>query len=105
MVRSRRGTPQDREVEMTGSSTKALCFGIALIGSLDWAGSAPSPLFILTQGEIRIPSDARLEQLERRGIATPPLNASGAPALKGTEESQDQQMERRSREIDQKAMK
>ena len=90
---------------MTVRPIPLLWFGIALVSSLDWAGSAPGPLFLLTQSEIRIPSDAQLEQLEREGITTPTLDVSGAPAMKGTEESQDQQMERRSREIDQKVMK
>jgi hypothetical protein len=90
---------------MSAKSTTALCFGIALVSSLDWAGSAPASLFVLTQGELRIPSDAQLEQLERQGIATPTLDVSDAPAMKGSEESQDRQMERRSRAIDQKVMK
>jgi hypothetical protein len=62
-------------------------------------------LFVLAEGEIRIPSDAQLEQLERQGVETPTLDVSGAPAMKGSEESQDRQMERRRRVIDREVMK
>jgi hypothetical protein len=82
-----------------------LFFGIALVSSIDRAADASGPLLMLTQSEIRIPTDAQLERLERGGMATSPLDVSDAPAMKGTEESQDQQMERRSRAIDQKVMK
>ena len=74
---------------MIAKPISAFCFGIALISSLE--GSV-APLLMLTQSEVRIPSDAQLERLEREGIATPTLDVSGAPAMKGTEESQDQQM-------------
>ena len=87
---------------MVAKLISAFCFGIALISSLERPGA---PLLVLTQSEIRIPSDAQLERLEREGIATPTLDVSGAPAMKGREESQDQQMERQSRAIDQKVMK
>jgi len=87
---------------MRAKPISAFCFGIALISSLE--GSV-APLLMLTQSEVRIPSDAQLERLEREGTATPTLDVSGAPAMKGTEESQDQQMERQSRAIDQKVMK
>ena len=87
---------------MIAKPISAFCFAIALISSLE--GSV-TPLLMLTQSEIRIPSDAQLERLEREGIATPTLDVGGAPAMKGTEESQDQQMERQSRAIDQKVMK
>ena len=90
---------------MTARPIPLLCFGIALVSSLHWAAGARGPLLVLTQSEVRIPSDAQLERLEREGIATPPLDVSDAPATKGTEESQDQQMDRRSRAIDQKVMK
>src|SRR3954471_1028593 len=79
---------------MIAKPISAFCFGIALISSLE--GSIV-PLLMLTQSEVRIPSDAQLERLEREGIATPTLDVSGAPAMKGTEESQDQRMERQSR--------
>src|SRR5215207_772857 len=87
---------------MIAKPISAFCFGIVLISSLD---GPVAPLLMLTQSEIRIPSDAQLERLEREGIATPTLDVSGAPAIKGTEESQDQQMERQSRAIDQKVTK
>ena len=87
---------------MRAKPISAFCFGIALISSLE---RPVAPLLMLTQSEVRIPSDAQLERLEREGTATPTLDVSGAPAMKGTEESQDQQMERQSRAIDQKVMK
>jgi hypothetical protein len=87
---------------MIAKPISAFCFGIALISSLEWP---VKPLLMLTQSEIRIPSDAQLERLEREGIVTPTLDVSGAPAMKGTEGSQNQQMERQSRAIDQKVMK
>ena len=72
----------------------AFCLGIALISSLE--GPA-APFLIPTQSETRIRSDAQVERLERAGIETPMHDVSGAPAMKGMEESQDQQMQRESR--------
>jgi len=46
-----------------------------------------------------------LERLERRGIATPPLDVSGSPVPKGSEESQIDQMDRQDKAIDEKLMR
>ena len=43
--------------------------------------------------------------LERRGIATPPLDVSGSPVPKGSEESQIDQMDRQDKAIDEKLMR
>jgi hypothetical protein len=42
----------------------------------------------LAQSEIRIPTDAELQRMERGGIATSPLGTSAGPKLKGSEEAQ-----------------
>ena len=64
-----------REKQMLRTTLTAVALSAALAG------------MVLAQAEIRIPSDSQLERLERRGIATPPLDVSGSPVPKGSEES------------------
>jgi hypothetical protein len=52
------------------------------------------PGLALAQSEIRIPTDAELQRMERGGIATSPLGTSAGPKLKGSEEAQNLQMDR-----------
>src|SRR5215217_4951571 len=65
-----------REKQMLRTTLTAVALSAALAG------------MVLAQAEIRIPSDSQLERLERSGIATPPLDVSGSPVPKGSEESQ-----------------
>ena len=59
----------------------------------------------LAQSEIRIPTDAELQRMERGGIATSPLGTSAGPKLKGSEEAQNLQMDRQDRMIESTARK
>src|SRR5215203_4882226 len=77
-----------REKQMFTTTLTAVALSAALAG------------MVLAQAEIRIPSDSQLERLERRGIATPPLDVSGSPVPKGSEESQIDQMDRQDKAID-----
>ena len=67
-----------REKQMLRTTLTAVALSAALAG------------MVLAQAEIRIPSDSQLERLERRGIATPPLDVSGSPVPKGSEAQIDQ---------------
>ena len=61
---------------------------------------------VLAQGEVRIPSDAQLERMEERGIATPPLDVSGIPSRpRGGQEAEIRHMDERARRIDEQLMK
>jgi hypothetical protein len=82
-----------REKQMLRTTLTAVALSAALAG------------MVLAQAEIRIPSDSQLERLERRGIATPPLDVSGSPVPKGSEESQIDQMDRQDKAIDEKLMR
>ena len=57
----------------------------------------------VAQAEIRIPSDAQLERMERHGIVTPPLYDGGLgrdPGIAGA----DRQMEEQAHRIDEKLL-
>jgi hypothetical protein len=60
---------------------------------------------VFAQGEVRIPSDAQLERMEERSIATPPLDVSGAPGRGLSEGGQIRQMDERARRIDDQLMR
>jgi hypothetical protein len=57
------------------------------------------------QGTVAIPSDAQLERMEERAITTDPLNASGARPMRGGEEAEIREMDRRAHRIDEQLMK
>jgi hypothetical protein len=105
---------------------KVLC--LALLTSLAWAAAA-APKAAATraadnvsndidqlageslqamqfaQVELQIPSAAQLDRMEREDIATPPLDVSGSPIPKGSEQSQIRRMDRQDRIIDDKVMR
>jgi len=56
-----------------------LAFAVATLG-VTWVNSAP---VAIAQAEIRIPTDAELDRMERNAIVTLPLDVGDAPALKG----------------------
>ena len=84
---------------------KAVVLSAALVMDIDTDLRLEGAGMVLAQAEIRIPSDSQLERLERRGIATPPLDVSGSPVPKGSEESQIDQMDRQDKAIDEKLMR
>jgi hypothetical protein len=60
---------------------------------------------VAAQGEVTIPSDAQLERMEERAITTNPLDDRGAPAVRGGEEAENLQMDRRAHRIDERLIK
>ena len=78
-----------------------LAFAVSTLG-VTWVNSAP---VAIAQAEIRIPTDAELDRMERKAIVTPPLDVGDAPALKGSEENQDLQMDRKDVIIDREVMR
>src|SRR4051794_26711956 len=58
----------------------------------------------LAQVEVQIPSATQLDRMEREDIATPPLDVSGSPVPRGSEQSQIRRMDRQDRIIDDKVM-
>jgi hypothetical protein len=90
--------------------------GIAVLlflGVGPWVARADASRITVAQGEIRIPSDADLERLERQGMATPPLDVGrqttrqpgAAAGEQRREEIENQQMDRQDRAIDQKVLR
>ena len=90
--------------------------GLALLlflGAAPGTARADAPRIAVAQGEIRIPSDADLERLERQGMATPPLDVGrqttrqpgAAASEQRREEIENQQMDRQDRAIDQKVLR
>ena len=73
---------------MLRTTLTAVALSAALVMDIDTDLRLEGAGMVLAQAEIRIPSDSQLERLERRGIATPPLDVSGSPVPKGSEESQ-----------------
>jgi hypothetical protein len=57
------------------------------------------------QGEVTIPRDAQLERMEERAITTNPLDDSGARSVRGGEEAEIRQMDRRAHQIDEQLLK
>ncbi|MGA0594709.1 hypothetical protein [Enterovirga sp. CN4-39] len=53
----------------------------------------------LAQAEIRIPSEADLQRMERRSITTPPLDVGAAPRI-SNEAAENAQLDQRARRID-----
>ena len=99
---------------MSRSLTCSIGLAVFLfLGAMPWASRADASRITVAQGEIRIPSDADLERLERQGMATPPLDAGrqttrqpGATAgEQRREEIENQQMDRQDRIIDQKVQR
>ena len=99
---------------MNRSPTYSICLAVVLfIGAMPWASRADASRITLAQGEIRIPSDADLERLERQGMATPPLDTGrqttrqpgAAVSEQRREEIENQQMNRQDRVIDQKVLR
>jgi hypothetical protein len=83
----------------------AVAIGLALAAATSGIARADTSPVAVAQAEIRIPSDAELDRMERKAIATPPLDVSGAPVLKGSERSQDLQMDRQDVIVDQEVMR
>src|SRR5215204_3393480 len=83
---------------------------LLILGTGSWGARADSRRIAVAQGEIRIPSDADLERLERQGMTTPPLDTGrqttrqpgAAMSEQRREEIENQQMDRQDRIIDQK---
>ena len=94
-----------REKQMLRTTLTAVALSAALVMDIDTDLRLEGAGMVLAQAEIRIPSDSQLERLERRGIATPPLDVSGSPVPKGSEESQIDQMDRQDKAIDEKLMR
>jgi hypothetical protein len=91
---------------MLRATLTAVALSAALVMDIDTDLRLEGAGMVLAQAEIRIPSDSQLERLERRGIATPPLDVSGSPPVpKGSEESQIDQMDRQDKAIDEKLMR
>jgi hypothetical protein len=61
------------------------------------------PRLVLAQAEIRIPSDAQLDRMERQGMATPPLDDGGG-AKDGGMAAQNREMEEQAHRIDEKLL-
>jgi hypothetical protein len=59
---------------------------------------------VVAQSEVQIPSDAQLERMEERAITTNPLDDSEARALRGGEQSENLQMDRRAHRIDEQLL-
>src|SRR3954470_19058941 len=68
------------------------------------AGGSGRPMR-LAQVEVQIPSATQLDRMEREDIATPPLDVSGSPVPKGSEQTQIRRMDRQDRIIDNKVMR
>src|SRR5215204_3181856 len=61
---------------MDRSPTCSIGLAVLLfLGAASGTARADASRIDVAQGEIRIPSDADLERLERQGMATPPLEA------------------------------
>lgn len=94
----------------TGTLAATLVCGIALSSQAlttvhtDMISTGADAGIVLALGEIRIPSDAQLERMEEQGIATPPLDVSGAPGRDLSEGAQIRQMDERARRIDKELM-
>ena len=73
------------------------------LGVLVSLASASYASHIVLAQDVRIPSERQLERMERQDIITPPL--STGPAETGSLESQDQRMDRRAREVDERVMR
>jgi len=59
---------------------------------------------VLAQGKMRVPSDADLERMQERAIATPPIDTGAAGGKRADEETEIRQMDQRARRIDQDLM-
>jgi hypothetical protein len=99
---------------MDRSPTFSIGLAVLLfIGAAQGTAGADASRITVAQGEIRIPSDADLERLERQGMATPPLEAGrqttrqpgAAMSEQRREEIENQQMDRQDRAIDQKVLR
>ena len=66
--------------------------------------SAAERGIVLAQGEMRVPSDADLERMQQRAIATPPIDTGAAGGKHADEETEIRQMDQRARRIDQDLM-
>jgi hypothetical protein len=86
---------------------------LLFLGAAPGTAGADARRIVVAQGEIRIPSDADLERLERQGMATPPPEAGrqttrqpgAAAGEQRREEIENQQMDRQDRVIDQKVLR
>ena len=58
----------------------------------------------VAQAEVRIPSEAQIDRMERDAISTPPLDVSDG-AQTGGEAAEIRQMDRRAHSIDEKLLK
>ena len=99
---------------MDRPSTCSIGLAVLLfLGAAPGTARADASRITVAQGEIRIPSDADLERLERQGMATPPLDAGrqttrqpgAAMSEQRREEIENQQMDRQDRAIDQKVLR
>ena len=99
---------------MDRPSTYGIGLAVLLfLGAAPGTARADASPITLAQGEIRIPSDADLERLERQSMATPPLDTGrqttrqpgAAVSEQRREEIENQQMDRQDRAIDQKVLR
>ncbi len=60
---------------------------------------------VAAQGEVTIPSDAQVERMEERAITSNPFDDSGAPSVRGGDEAEIRQFDRRAHRIDEQLMK
>jgi hypothetical protein len=104
LFRRHNRAPHRRRIQ-EGFMRAAILFGVVLTtAGLGVALAETSPA-VLAQADIRIPTDADLERMERRSMATPPLSVGDAPALRGSEKSQDLEMDRQDVIVDRKVMR
>jgi hypothetical protein len=74
--------------------------GLTLAALLTLAGATT----VAAQGEVTIPSGAQLERMEERAITSDPLDDSGAHSVRGGEEAEIRQLDRRAHRIDEQLM-
>ncbi|MGW5841034.1 hypothetical protein ACWFZ6_23875 [Methylorubrum extorquens] len=77
-----------------------LAFPFGTFGAAAEAG----PRVRIAQEEVRIPSEAQIDRMERDAISTPPLDVSEGRQT-GSEAAEIRQMDRRARSIDEKLLK
>lgn len=88
-------------MEPTRVSLALLAFTLT-IGAFGGPSRA-GPHVQVAQAEVRIPSEAQIDRMERRAISTPPLDVSEG-AQTGGEAAEIRQMDRRSHSIDEELL-
>jgi hypothetical protein len=77
----------------------------ALLCAEEVSQARPAGAVVVAQGAVTIPSDAQMERMEERAITTDPLDVSEARGVRGGEEAEIQQMDRRAHRIDERLLK